>query len=180
MANVKEIIKNIEAIHNSSNSLQLLKDFERVLDELDLYVYENWIDGEIVSGPRETRYFVECVFSWPHDKMPEPIGGKKLTDYGCKVQFAEDQIAMVRRIKTPDDIRPGTRKGKIDHEDVWMVKITIPKKLMHDINRGYTELDRNKISDVLPADGGVNAIVEPAEEQQQDMDTESNEETDFE
>lgn len=169
MANIKEIIKNIESIYHSNNSLKLLKDFERVLDELDLYVYDNWIDGEIVSGPRETRYFVECVLMWPEDRMPEPRGGKNLTDYGCKVQFAETEVSKVRKIKTPKDIRPGTRKGKIDHEAVWMVKITIPKKLMHDINRGYTELDRNKIADVVTQNGGVNATVEPAEEQQEDI-----------
>ena len=130
MANIKDIITNIEQIYGSNNSLSLLKDFERVIDELDTYVYENWIDGELVSGPKESRYFVECTFMWPEDKMPEPVGGKRLLEYGCKVQFAETTVSKVRKIKTPDDIRPGTRKGKIDHEQVWMVKITMPKKLM--------------------------------------------------
>ncbi len=169
MATNKEIIKNIESVYNSNDSMKLLKDFERVLDELDVYVYENWIDGEIVSGPRETRYFVECVFMWKENKMPEPRGGKTLLDYGCKVQFAESRLSTVRKINTPNDIRPGTRKGKIDFQPVWMVKITIPKKLMHDINRGYTELDRNKISDIVTQDGGVNATIDPAEKQQEDM-----------
>jgi hypothetical protein len=169
MANIKDIITNIEQIYGSNNSLSLLKDFERVIDELDVYVYENWIDGEVVSGPKESRYFVECTFMWPEDKMPEPIGGKRLLEYGCKVQFAETTISKVRKIKTPDDIRPGTRKGKIDHEQVWMVKITMPKKLMNDINRGYNELDRNKVEDFITKNGGVNAHIDPAEQQAQDM-----------
>lgn len=164
---VKDIIQNIEQIYGSNNSLNILKDFERVLDELDVYVYDNWLDGELVSGPNEKRYFVECVFMWPKDKMPEPKGGLRLIDYGCKVQFAESQIAEVRKIKEPDDIRPGTRKGKIDMSDIWMVRIVMPKKLMHDINRGYTELDRNKVEDIVSQFGGVNAQVEetvPSEE----------------
>jgi hypothetical protein len=41
---------------------------------------------------------------------------------------------------------------------------------MHDINRGYTELDRNKIEDILTNNGGVNAAVEPVEEVEQDID----------
>ena len=168
MADIKDIIQNIEQIYGSNNALNLLKDFERVIDELDVYVYENWIDGELVSGPKETRYFVECTFMWPRDQMPEPAGGKRLLEYGCKVQVAESEIAKVRKIKTPDDIRPGTRKGKIDHEPIWMVKIAMPKKLMHDINRGYTELDRNKVEDIVGA-AGVNASVEPAEMQAQEM-----------
>jgi len=169
MATTKDIIKNIEQIYGSNNSLNLLKDFERVIDELDTYVYDNWIDGELVEGPKETRYFVECTFMWPAENMPEPIGGKRLLEYGCKVQFAETQIAKVRKIKKPGDIRPGTKKGKIDQQNVWMVKISMPKKLMYDINRGYTEMDRNKIEDIVSKNGGVNAHIDPAEQQAQEM-----------
>jgi hypothetical protein len=49
-----------------------------------------------------------------------------------------------------------------------MIKIAMPKKLMHDINRGYTELDRNKIEDIVGA-SGVNASIDPAEVQAQEM-----------
>ena len=165
MADIKDIISNIENIYGSNNSLSLLKDFERVIDELDVYVYENWLDGELVEGPKETRYFVQCTFMWPEEKMPEPNGGKRLLDYGCRVEFGQDQFARVRKIKTPDDIRPGTRKGKIDTEEVWLVRITMPKKLMADINRGYRNLDVNKVDDILTMNGGVNAQVEPVDEQ---------------
>ena len=168
MADIKDIIQNVEQIYGSNNSLNLLKDFERVIDELDVYVYDNWIDGELVSGPYESRYFVECTFMWPRDKMPDPTGGKRLLEYGCRVQVAEDKLAEVRKIKTPGDIRPGTRKGKIDHKDVWLIKIKMPKKLMTDINRGYTELDKNKIEDILSS-SGVNAFIDPAEQQAQEM-----------
>jgi len=165
MADIKDIISNIENIYGSNNSLSLLKDFERVIDELDVYVYENWLDGELVEGPKETRYYVQCTFMWPKDKMPEPKGGKRLLDYGCRVEFGQDHFAKVRKIKTPDDIRPGTRKGKIDSQEIWLVRITMPKKLMADINRGYRNLDVNKIDDILTMNGGVNAQVEPVEEQ---------------
>jgi hypothetical protein len=167
MADIKDIIKNIDQIYGSNNSLNLLKDFERVIDELDTYVYDNWIDGELVEGPKETRYYVQCTFMWPEDKMPEPTGGKRLLDYGCRVEFAEDVISKVRKIKTPDDIRPGTRKGKIDHAPIWLVRITMPKKLMADINRGYRNLDSNKVEDILSMNGAVNAQPEPADAQTQ-------------
>lgn len=168
MADYKEIIQNIENIYGSNNSLNLLKDFERVIDELDIYVFDNWIDGELVSGPHEHRYFVECTFMWPKKSMPDPKGGLRLLDYNCKVQFAESSISKVRRIKKPDDIRPGTRKGKIDHEDIWMVKISMPKKLMADINRGYKNLDKNKVEDILTQNNAPNiaaaaAAAQPAQ-----------------
>lgn len=164
MKDIKDIIKNIEFVYDSNSNLSILKDFERVLDELDTYVYDNWIDGELVSGPIETRYFVECTFMWPYDKMPEPRGGMTLIDYGCQVQYAEDKLAKVRKIKKPEDIRPGTKKGKIDLEDVWLVKIAMPKKLMHDISRGYNNLDRNRINDIISQSLNVR-IDDPIENQ---------------
>ena len=169
MADIKDIIANIENVYGSNNSLNLLKDFERVIDELDTYVYDNWIDGELVQGPVESRYWVQCTFMWPKEKMPEPQGGNRLLDYGCKVQFAETKLAKVRKIKKPDDIRPGTKKGKIDQTDIWMVKITMPKKLMNDINRGYRNLDKNKVEDILNQQGAVNIQADAAEAQVQDM-----------
>lgn len=169
MADYKDIIQNIEQIYGSNNSLNLLKDFERVFDELDMYVYDNWIDGELVSGPFEKRYFVECTFMWPYDKMPEPVAGKRLIEYGCKVEFAESKIAKVRKIKKPEDIRPGTRKGKIDYEPIWMVKITMPKKLMSDINRGYRNLDQNKVEDIVTQGHAPAYQPDAAEQQIQDI-----------
>ena len=164
MASAKEIIDNIEQIYGSNNSLNLLKDFERVVDELDIYVFDNWMDGELVVGPKEDRYFVECTFMWPKDKMPEPAGGQRLLEYGCKVGYAETALSKVRRIKTPDDIRPGTRKGKVDLEEVWMVKVKMPKTLMKNIDRGYTNLDRNKVQDLLTQNNIIGNVAEPVEQ----------------
>ena len=169
MVDLKDIINNIENIYGSNNSLKLLKDFERVVDELDIYVFDNWIDGELVSGPNESRYFVECTFMWPKKEMPEPKGGLRLIEYGCKVEFGETRLAKVRKIKNPDDIRPGTKKGKIDHEDVWLVRITMPKKLMADVDRGHKNLDSNKIEDVVNQYGVATAAPDASEEAVQDM-----------
>ena len=44
MQDVVDIIKNVERVYESNTSFQVLKDFERVLDQLDVYVYENWLD----------------------------------------------------------------------------------------------------------------------------------------
>src|SRR6056300_1665539 len=168
MASIKDVIANIEQIYGSNSSLNLLKDFERVVDELDLYVFENWLDGELAAGPKEDRYFIECTFMWPKDKMPEPAGGKRLLEYGCKVSYAETAMAKVRRIKTPDDIRPGTKKGKVDYDQVWLVKIRMPKTLMKNVDRGYTNLDKNKVQDIL---ANVQAMKnpEPVEQTEQGM-----------
>jgi hypothetical protein len=99
---------------------------------------------------------------WPKDKMPEPAGGKRLSEYGCKIGYAESLLKEVRRIETPDDIRPGTRKGKIDHKPVWMVNIKMPKRLMKNVDRGYHNLDKNKVQDILSS---TPQQMEPADQQ---------------
>jgi hypothetical protein len=169
MLDIKDVIRNIETIYGSNSSLKMLKDFERVVDELDCYVYENWIDGELVEGPKESRYWVSCKFMWPHKKMPNPIAAKRLTDYGCRINYSEESISKVRKIRTPGDIRPGTRKGKIDQVQVWIVEIAMPKKLMHDIDQGYKELDQNKIDDALDQRAGMQLEQDNVEQQVQDI-----------
>ena len=142
MIDVEDILKNIESIYGSNTSFNILKDFERVLDELDLYVYKNWGDGELAMGPKIERHWVTCAFMWDRDKMPDPMGGKRLLDYDCKVGYKKDTILVPRKIKDPNDLRPGTKKGKLDRKEIWIVEIQMPKKLMSDIFQAADETDK--------------------------------------
>ena len=140
MHDVLDIIQNVENIYDSNTAFQVLKDFERVLDELDIYVYANWEDGEIASGPKIERHWVTCEFMWPRDKMPDPMGAKRLIDYDCKVFYEKTNLIQPRKIKKPDDMRPGTKKGKLDKNPIWIVRIKMPKSLIVDIYSGYAEM----------------------------------------
>ena len=139
MHDVLDIIKNVESVYESNTAFQVLKDFERVLDELDIYVYANWKDGEIAEGPNIERHWVTCSFFWDKNNMPDPMGGKRLLDYDCKVKYIKSSIIEPRKIETPNDIRPGTKKGKLDRRPIWIVEIQMPKKLIADIYTGYIE-----------------------------------------
>ena len=139
MQDVMDIVKNVEGIYESDTAFSVLKDFERVLDELDLYVYENWEDGELASGPNIEKHWVSCEFMWPKDKMPDPMGGKRLLDYDCKVSYKKSSLLKPRKIRKPDDIRPVSKKGKLDREPIWLVNITMPKDLILNIYSGYKE-----------------------------------------
>ena len=137
MLDILEVIKNVESIYNTNTNLSVLKDFERVLDEMDMYVYKNWEDGELVSGPHVDRHWIKASFMWPKDKMPDPMGGKRLLDYGCRVNYEKTYLVEPRKVETHDDLRPGTQKGKLDRKPVWVVEIIMPKKLAADIFNGY-------------------------------------------
>jgi len=133
MQDVMNIIKNVESIYDSNTAFNVLKDFEKVLDELDLYVYKNWEDGELAMGPKIERHWVTCSFIWKRNNMPDPMGGKRLLDYDCKVRYSKDTMIVPRKITKPDDVRPGSKKGKLDRKDIWIVEIQMPKKLIMDI-----------------------------------------------
>ena len=159
MADILDIIENINTIYNSNSSLAILKDYERVFDELDMYVFENWREGELVAGPNVERHWVTCSFMWPKDKMPNPEAAKRLTEYGCSVKYKRDTLVKPRKIKTPDDIRPGTKKGKLDESPIWVVEVTMPKKLMLDIFRGYHQ---QMMDDLDPTSEGATPELQPS------------------
>lgn len=171
MKDVIEVIKNVQGIYESDTAFTVLKDFERVLDELDLYVYKNWEDGELVAGPKIKRHWVICSFMWPQEQMPDPMGGKRLLDYDCKVTYKKDHILIPRKIKKPDDIRPGTKKGKLDRLPIWVVEIMMPKKLISDIYGGYKAMQSYEVDtgteasitpETQPADTGAEATADVA------------------
>ena len=142
-----DIIKNVQSLYSVGPTLGILKDFERVIDELDVYVFQNWEDGELLSGPIDSRHFVTCSFMWPANKMPDPAGGKRLLDKGCKVTYQIDELLKPREIKTPADYRPGTRKGKIDAHDIWVVEIKMPKELIGNFKYGKDTIEKEDNTD---------------------------------
>ena len=156
MHDVLDIIKNVQSLYAVGPTLSILKDFERVVDELDVYVFKNWEDGELLSGPVDSRHFVTCSFMWPADKMPDPAGGKRLLDRGCKVFYKRDELLKPRQIKGPEDYRPGTTKGKIDSHDIWVVEIRMPKELIGNFKHGKDEIESQDETDM--ASGDLNSL----------------------
>jgi hypothetical protein len=67
------------------------------------------------------------------------MGGKRLVDYDCKVSYRKSYFITPRKIKSPDDFRPGTKKGKLDKEVIWIVEIRMPRKLLEDFHSGTME-----------------------------------------
>lgn len=152
MHDIVDIIKNLQTLSSTDSTFKILKDYERVLDELDLYVYKNWLDGELLAGPIVNRYTVTCKWMWPKEDMPDPSGAERLLEYGCKVTYEKNHIMIPRKIHDPSDFRPGTKKGKIDSHPIWVVTISMPKKLMQDIYQGYADKENQAIADMMRYD----------------------------
>jgi hypothetical protein len=134
------IIDTIKGIYTSDGSMSVLMDFERVLDEIDLYAFANWETGELVSGPLVKKYSVTCIFMWPEKLMPNPSGAKRLLNLGCSVKFKKTKLKVPIELKNEGDFKPGTHYPKIVEKDVWLVAIEMPKDIMNDIREGSIDL----------------------------------------
>jgi hypothetical protein len=140
-----QVAENIRDIYLSEGSLLTLLDFERVLDELDLYAFKNWQIGELVSGPDIGKYRVTCIFMWPEKLMPDPRGARRLLPFDCEVKYKKTRMKVPMKIDNPDDFRPGTHKARLIEKKIWLVEITMPKGLMNDIRTGSVELEDEEI-----------------------------------
>lgn len=139
------IVNNIKGIMTSDSTIQTLMDFERVLDEADIYAFKNWGLGELVDGPIINRYNVICTFMWPKSLMPDPRGAKRLLPLGCKVGFKKTEIKVPIEIEKPSDFKPGTHYPKMVDRHVWLVNIVMPKRLMEDIREGSVDIADQEI-----------------------------------
>jgi hypothetical protein len=120
-------------------------DFERVLDEIDVYAFKNWEIGELVAGPEISKYRVACTFMWPEKLMPDPRGGRRLLPFDCEVSYRKVEMKIPIKITDPSDYREGTKKARIVEKPVWLVEIVMPKSLMSDIRTGSIEMEDQDI-----------------------------------
>lgn len=141
----KQIITNTKNLYQAESFMATLVDFERVLDNVHLYVYENWIKGELIEGPKVEKHWVTCSFMWPRKMMPEPMGAKRLLDYNIKVKYKKDLLESPVQVKNPSDFESGTRYPKMKLDPIWIVEIKMPRNIMQDIYRGTMEVEGEKI-----------------------------------
>ena len=169
--NFVSITNTVKGILTSDGTMSILLDFERVLDECDLYAFKNWIKGELVQGPDIKRYTVACTFMWPYKLMPDPSAVKRLLAIGCDVKWVKKEIMVPVQVKDYDDLVPGTNYPKGVKRKVWLIKIVIPLELMDDIKEGSIDLagstiDLEDIDNAYDQDLDKESTVNPEEKAQ--------------
>lgn len=133
---VKTTLVNIS---KGDNILDMLLEFERTLDNCELFAYKNWILGELVEGPHISRYWFTVVFMWPYALMPDPNAGLRLTKLGAKVSFKKGTFSKPVKVRGPEDWKnPETKSAKMAEHEIWLVTIDMPLKY---INRGLEQTD---------------------------------------
>lgn len=123
---------DLEKLEDSTFILDVLIQAENVLDSLDAYVYANWIEGEIVKGPVIRRHWVTFSLRYPYDKMPDPRAALRFLKHGIQIEF------NTIKQKEPGDIATPDHEPK---KSDWLVTVTIPRRLMDDINEADLEYE---------------------------------------
>lgn len=178
---IKTALENVKQIYLSDSALATLLDFERVIAELDVYAFKNWKLGELVAGPEYEKYFVTCTFMYPYKKMPDPRGGEQLLGYNCEVLYKKDQLEYPVKPKSPDDFKPGTKLAKTKKVPIWLVTITIPKKLITEIQQGSVEVENENLDtkeiEQAYEDGADNEVMQTGNETPPTTNTPNNDNT---
>lgn len=165
MQRFETINDNLSGIFGNETVLEILTEFEGVLDHLDMYAYENWEFGEIVDGPKLERYWVTVTLMYPQNKMPNPEAAERLTQHGCRVFFGKDNYIKPAKIEDPEDSEQSTkpftkeqpqRRPKLEKIPVWLVRIEMPR---HFIDSQASEIVRINDQDI-----DVDAVVDAYDE----------------
>lgn len=148
MIDIDTIYTTLDDVYSGENILDILVEFERVFDELDLYVYKNWLKGEIVEGPKIDRYWITVTLMYPYKLMPDPEGALRLTDHGCRVFFGKDILKYVGKIQGQQSYavnEKGELKAKVLESPVWLVKIIMPRHFVDEKKTEKTKVGNSNI-----------------------------------
>ena len=100
---------DLKEIDENPHLLDTMIEIEDVLDSLDVYVFRNWMKGEVVDGPHIKRHWVTMTLAYALKQMPDPKGGLRLLHHGVIVKY---------------------RKEEFREEEHWLVELKVPRSLL--------------------------------------------------
>lgn len=154
MQTIKIINDNVKKISETNTLLDMLLEFEGVVDSFDLYAYKNWDKGEVIAGPKLGRYFVEVALMYRYKNMPDPEGLLRLNENDCEAKMYKDNLVTSRRVKSVEDtevIQRGNtprRVAKTQDNPIWIVEIKMPRRYVDEFSREQVEAAEDSYVDM--------------------------------
>jgi len=151
---VKLLNDQIKKISETNALLDMLMEFESVLDSLGLYVYTNWIEGEVLAGPHLKRHWINVSLMYLRDEMPDPEGALRLMDRGCLVKYRKQTLIRPVKVTSFDDVVPETRpdgsvryRAKTHKEPIWIVDISMPRRYVDEFEADLAGMAEEQYAD---------------------------------
>lgn len=126
-------------LSDSESLTDVLIQMEDFMDSLDLYVFKNWFEGEIVQGPEIRRYWVSMTLKYDYQEMPDPAGAERLIRHGVKVVYRKAKEEAPAEVKTPEDLQPNN-KPVMKLNDIWLVTVQIPRRFIEELDDSDLEM----------------------------------------
>ena len=152
---VKLLNDQIKKISETNTLLDMLLEFEKTLDGMDLYAFANWNEGEVLEGPKLDRHYMTVKLMYPLKKMPDPAGAQRLLNRDCLVKYSKDTLLTPRKVRNFDDVvveqRPdGSQnyRAKTDSQPVWVVEVRMPRRYVDEFNADIVEMDEDSYVDL--------------------------------
>lgn len=165
---VKILNDQVKKISETNTLLDMLLEFEKTLDSMDLYAFANWNEGEVLEGPKLDRHYMTVKLMYPQNQMPDPTGAQRLLKKDCLVKYTKDTLLTPRKVRNFDDLvveqRPdGSQKyrAKTDSTPVWVVEIKMPRRYVDEFDADIVEADEDAYVDL--EDVGTDAQIQSAE-----------------
>ena len=184
----QDLNDHLRKVSEGESLLDMLLEFEGILDEIDLYAYKNWSKGEILEGPDVARHWVTAKFMYMSEDMPDPAGAERLLSRGIKVKFCREELKYPKKVKNWDDVDQsrsfnaqsggygvgglggvGFIKPKTLTDNVWVVEIVMPRKFVDNTIQDYVDVGDDDFIDTdaldaatqMQADAQTNADPQP-------------------
>ena len=151
---VKLLNDQIKKISETNTLLDMLLEFEKTLDNIDLYAYKNWNKGEVLEGPNLDRHYCTVTLMYKESDMPDPAGAKRLFARDCLVKYHKDELISPVKVKSYDDVESDIRedgsvryKPKTVTDPVWIVEIKMPRRYVDEFNTDVVLADEDSYID---------------------------------
>lgn len=149
--NQDDILDNLRDVNKNNSLLDILLEFEKVLEDTGVYAYKNWDLGEIVEGPNLSRYWLHVKLMYPYMGMPDPKAGIRLEKIGCEIKFNKGILKTPIIPQSPDDL-DNEGMPKLKSDAIWMIDIWMPRKFIDNftdekIKIGSAEVDVTDLND---------------------------------
>lgn len=149
---------DLEKLQESPNLLDILLQMEDVLDQMDIYVFDNWLKGEVAEGPIVRRYWLDMTLRYAFKDMPDPRAALRLLKHGVRVDYQKARISDDDPRKELEPVDEEDKKEYDDEELCWLLKVSIPRRLVVQIDAAQhdfydEEIDVDDVEDAK--DSGI-------------------------
>ena len=170
----QDLNDHLRKVSEGESLLDMLLEFEGILDEVDLYAYKNWSKGEILEGPDVGRHWVTAKFMYMSEDMPDPAGAERLMSRGIKVKFCREELKYPKKVKNWDDVDSsrsfnaqsggygmgglggvGYITPKVLTDKVWVVEIVMPRKFVDNTIQDYVDVGDDDFIDTDALDAAT-------------------------